>query len=98
MSTSLGNNGMQRATQLVVDKKVGGASLFGYPRTYSFLDTFGNYIALSRQQLAALSITSYRARLSAFKSYIETIETGISIDITEAYKENTSACPYEIKQ
>lgn len=95
MSTSLGNSGMQRASQLVIDKKVGGISLSGYPRTYSFLDTFGNYIAINHQQLASLSIGSYIVRLSAFKNYVETIETGISINTTEAYKESSSACPFE---
>lgn len=95
MSTSFGNSGMQRATQLVIDKKVGGVSLSDYPRTYNFLDTFGNYIAINSQQLASLSIYSYRARLSAFKNYVEKIETGLSINTTEAYKESSSACPFE---
>lgn len=93
-NTSLGNNGMQRATELIVDKKVGGTSLPEYPKTYNFLDTFGNYISITRQQLATLSISAYNNRLAAFKNYVETIETGITIDTTDAYKENLGECPY----
>ena len=94
MSTSLGNNGMERATQLVVDKKVGGVSLSGFPHRYNLLDTFGNYIAVTRQELATMPVNTYRTRLSAFKAYIEAIETGISVDTTSAYRENTTTCPY----
>lgn len=94
MSTSLGNNGMERATQLVVDKKVGGVSLSGFPHRYSLLDMFGNYIAVTRQELATMPVNTYRTRLSAFKTYIEAIETGISIDTASAYRENTTTCPY----
>ena len=94
MSTSLGNNGMERATQLVVDKKVGGISLSGYPRTYSLLDTFGNFIAVTRQQLAGMSVGQYDTRLYAFKSYVEAIETGITVDVADARRENTTSCPY----
>lgn len=94
MSTSLGNNGMERATQLVVDKKVGGISLSGFPHRYSLLDTFGNYAAVTRQELATMPVNTFKTRLSAFKVYVETIETGISVDTTGAYRENTTTCPY----
>lgn len=94
MSLSVGNNSMQRATQLTVDKKVGGVSLFGYPKKYSFLDTFGNFMAITPKELATLSVASYDARLKAFKEYVETIETGITVDLIGAYRENLGACPY----
>lgn len=85
---------MERATQLVVDKKVGGVSLSGFPHGYSLLDTFENYVAVTRLELATMPVGTYRARLNAFRAYIEVIETGISVDTMSAYRENTTTCPY----
>lgn len=93
MSTKSGNNGYQRAASLVVDKKVGGVSMSGYPRTYSVLETFGNYITITSKQLAEMSLPDYNRRMTAFKQYIESIETGITVDISNCRKVNTGVCP-----
>lgn len=93
MSKVLGNNGYQRAIYLVVDKKVGGVSMSGYPKRYSVLETFGNYIAITSYELSTMTLANYNKRMSAFKQYIESIETGITIDISTCRKINTGACP-----
>lgn len=98
MSTSLGNNGMERATMLVVDRKVGGVSLSGFPHRYSLLDTFGNYATVTRQELETMPVNTFVERLNAFKVYVEAVETGIIVDAESAYRENTTACPYIIKK
>jgi len=52
MANGWGNSGYRRATTLVVDKKIGGTSISGYPKTYSVLDTFGNYMAVTAKELS----------------------------------------------
>ena len=93
MSDVIINTGMQRATELTVSKEVGGANVTGYPRTYKLGDSFANNAAMTSKELAEISIELYQARLSAFKTYVESIEIGISIDLSEAYRENLTACP-----
>ena len=86
MANGWGNSGYQRATVLVVDKKIGKTSVSGYPKKYSVLDTFGNYMAM-------MSLSDYNTRMSAFKRYIEGIETGITVDISNIRELNTGVCP-----
>lgn len=93
MSTALGNNGYQRAVSLLVDKKVGGVSMDGYPKRYSVLETFGNYISITAYELAEMSLPDYNKRMAAFKQHIESIETGITVDISTCRRVNTGACP-----
>ncbi|MDC7141213.1 hypothetical protein [Bacteroides finegoldii] len=93
MANGWGNSGYRRATTLVVDKKIGGTSISGYPKTYSVLDTFGNYMAVTAKELSMMSLSDYNTRMSAFKRYIEGIETGITVDVSNIRELNTGVCP-----
>ena len=84
---------MQRGTELTVTKKVGGIEVNGYPKVYKMYEAFGNYAAISVDDLAKLAAGDYQARLTAFKTYVETAETGVEVNIKEAYVENLTACP-----
>jgi len=85
--------GMQRATELSIDKTVAGSSVSGYPRVYKLGDSFSNYATMTNQELAEMPVELYKERLTAFKTYVESIEVGVSIDLSEAYRENLTACP-----
>lgn len=87
------NTGMQRATRLVINKTVGNADAQGYPHTYNFGDAFSSYKALSSNEIATISVADYRARLAAFKTYVESVEIGVSVNIDDAYRQNLTACP-----
>lgn len=87
------NTGMQRGTELTVTKQVGGIEVDGYPKVYKMYEAFGNYAAITVDALAKLAVDDYQARLIAFKTYVETVETGVEVNIEEAYVENLTACP-----
>ncbi len=84
---------MQRATELVIDKTIAGSSLEGYPRTYRLCDPFGNQVAMTNVELAEIPLVDYQSRLSAFKEYVESVETGVTINLDGAYRENLTECP-----
>lgn len=85
------NTGMERATTLVIEKKIGDIMVAGYPHTYKLTDAFGNYPAIT--DLEIISNEDFLKRLSDFKNYVENIEVGITVNIEEAYRENLTACP-----
>lgn len=87
------NTGMQRATELVVNKKIGGVDANGYPRTYRLYDGFGSYVSVTKDALVTMPVNGYKERLMAFRLYVEAIEVGITLDISGAYKKNLTACP-----
>lgn len=87
------NTGMQRATELVVSKKAGDVSVGGYPRVYNLRDAFGNFIAMSNDELARMPVDSFKARVAGFKTYVESVEIGVSINAGDAYRENLGTCP-----
>ncbi|WP_455592938.1 hypothetical protein [Bacteroides sp.] len=87
------NTGMQRATELTVTKIIGGVSANGYPRIYKVYDAFGNYASITKDELAKISVSDYKVRLSAFKAHVESIEVGVTVDIEVAYKQNLGVCP-----
>lgn len=95
--SELANTGMQRATELTVDKKIGSISGNGYPRVYRIGDAFGNYTAKSNTELAQMTATDYRTRLIAFKVYVESIEVGVTVDTESAYTQNLNSCPIVIQ-
>lgn len=95
--SELANTGMQRATELTVDKKIGSISGNGYPRVYRIGDAFGNYTAKSNDELAQMPLTDYRTRLIAFKVYVENIEVGVTVDTDTAYVQNLNSCPIVIQ-
>lgn len=82
---------MERATTLVIEKKIGDIMVAGYPHTYKLTDAFGNYPAIT--DLEIISNEDFLKRLSDFKNYVENIEVGITVNIEEAYRENLTACP-----
>lgn len=90
---TLRNSGMQRWVLLMVTKKIAGTVVAGYPRTYRVGDAFENYTAISNEEISSMPVTDFKSRLSAFKKYVEGIEIGIEVDITNAYRENLESCP-----
>ena len=87
------NTGMQRAVEFVVTKKINDEVAEGYPHTYSLKQAFGNYQEVTENQLAQMLIGDYKARLSAFKTYVESVDMGAVVDKESAYSENTGLCP-----
>ena len=85
--------GMERATELLINKTVGGKSMDGYPHKYRLGDSFLNYIAMTEIQLAEMSLEDYQSRLNAFKLYVESVEIGVDIDTAGTYRENLISCP-----
>jgi hypothetical protein len=85
------NTGMQRAETLTISKSVGGTLV--YEHSYSLLSAFSTYSAITSQDVTEMSVASYTARLEAFKEYVESIEVGLSISTTDAYRENLTSCP-----
>nr|WP_320037195.1 hypothetical protein [uncultured Bacteroides sp.] len=85
------NTGMQRATSLTVVKTVGGVQI--YSRIYNLLSSFSTYVAITANDCARLSVADYTDRLTAFKTYVESIEIGLTVNTASAYVENTTACP-----
>lgn len=90
--------GMQRATELVVEKKIDGVNAEGYPHTYRLYDEFGSYLALEKRALATILPGDYMKRLEEFKKYVESVETGVAVDTTEAYRKNLTECPINIRK
>lgn len=83
--------GMQRASTLTIEKKVGDVT--EYTHTYSLLSAFGIYTSITLSELGLLSVSDFQARLAAFKTYVESVELGLTVDTTNAYRENLNACP-----
>lgn len=85
------NTGMQRAGSVTVTKKTGEVVIYNH--VYSFLDAFSSYPAINATQLAEMSVADYQARLAAFKTYVDSREIGISLDLAVAYRQNLGSCP-----
>jgi len=100
------NTGIERCKTFRIDRRVGGASLSGYPKDYDILSAFtagGNsYSVISEVQFQQLHLLVYEWRLANFKTYIETAEGIASVDgITDsrfpASKTNTTVCPIGVQ-
>lgn len=94
--------GMQRSLTLLIDKTIAGVQVEGYPHTYYGRDEFSingvTYPAIDNEKMVTMPTNEYLNRLSAFKSYVEALEPGLSmekdtIEGGEAYRENLDACP-----
>ena len=85
------NTGMQRASSLTVTKTIGGTQV--YSHVYNMLAAFSTYNVITITECAEMSVADYQARLSAFKIYVESVEVGLTLDITAAYRENLTSCP-----
>lgn len=77
------------ACTLTVNKIISGQQVIGYPRTYSILDAFDTYEAITTNQWQKLSSVQRDARIDDFKSYVNNVE---SID-TDAIQTNTATRP-----
>ena len=98
----MANTGKQRSLTVVVSKTVAGVQQTGYPKTYYGRNTFihngTTYTAIDTLMMTTMPVVDYQARLSAFKSYVENLESGLDIDDVvvageEAYRDNLTACP-----
>ena len=93
----MANTGVERTLTLTVSKKINGVLQSGYPIVYNgriaFVQGSNLYEALSPYEMAILLDADYNARLADFKAYVESIEVGLTIDTTEAYKLNITSCP-----
>jgi hypothetical protein len=94
------DNGNWRAyTCQVTLKNADGTIVSGYPRTYSILDAFDTFPALTTTEFRQLSETDYLTRLNAFYTYIEGLNTDLEpaedkvLTGHEAYGRDTIMCP-----
>ena len=96
------NTGIERCKTLTIDKRSGGASLIGYPKSYDILLAFTvgdvSHGVITEENFQRLSESIYNERLGDFKKYVESAESIVSInDITvpgfEAYRQNLNSCP-----
>lgn len=87
--------GMQRATELIVDKKLMGDSVEGYPHIYKLEERFEDQPESSAVELQLLPYEEYRARLTAFVAYVEKTEKmpGGKINLIGTYRKNLTECP-----
>jgi hypothetical protein len=92
-------NGHFRNKDLVIDYQVNENSLPDFPKTYHITDSFGEFPALTDQELRELSDEDYQTRLAAFITYIEYIHPDFDLSSytylpgEEPYGENTTLCP-----
>lgn len=98
----MANTGKQRSLTVQVNKAIAGVQASGYPHTYYGRNEFTwnstTYPAIDTLTMATMPVVDYQARLDAFKSYVESLESGLDIDATvepgkDAYQENLTACP-----
>lgn len=84
------STGYQRASTVVIDRKISGISQSGYPKSYNILNAFTQagvvYAVLTSDAYAKLSVTVFNSRLAAFKAHIEELNPGFVLDTTGAYE------------
>ena len=86
-------DGTYRYQKLVVTKWSGTTPVAGYPKYYSILDefewdsvTYGELLPFvgGGTALGRLSVADYNTRLSAFRNYLEDLETGLVLPDDES--------------
>lgn len=90
------NTGVKRSLTFTVTKKIGGTVQVGYPRSYDGRLSFPGYSAITDDQAKKLTDTEFNTRLSAFHSYVNSIEAGLDVDndaTNDAVVTDESACP-----
>ena len=91
------NTGYELSLTIQVSMIIGGRVMSGYPVIYQGRNAFAYnghaYPAITVLQMRQMKHTDFLTRLADFKAYVESIETGLSIDATDAYKINTTNCP-----
>ena len=87
-------NNEYRMKNLVVTKTVSGSVVSGYPVTYVITDSFtsgSTYAALTEDEFAQLSDADYATRLSAFRTYVEGEESGLTLGTGSGTDETNDA-------
>lgn len=78
------NTGTKRSLTVMIIKEVNGVLVTGYPKTYNGQQQFVwngvTYPFLNSQAFQLLSNADYELRLSAFKSYVASLEPGINFN------------------
>jgi hypothetical protein len=89
------NTGGASATSVTIDKKAGGASLSGYPKTYSLLPAFPGYAAITAATWSMYTAVQRSTRRAAFISYINGLESIIAANIqtNQPTKTDVATCP-----
>ncbi len=94
--------GKDRSLTVIIDKTIAGVRQEGYPKTYQGRNEFAhngaNYPAIDELRMMTMPIVQYQNRLTAFKSWVESLEVGLNFNTDtlsghEAYRENTVDCP-----
>jgi hypothetical protein len=92
------NTGKSRATTLVIERKVGGVNITGYPKTYSLTAAYPTLSLplLTTAQMRLLSEEAYIARRDAIIAYAKSetqyAETPSAIAVGSINTDTTS-CP-----
>lgn len=98
----MANTGKQRSLTVQINKTVAGVQANGYPHNYYGRNEFTwnsvTYPAIDTLTMATMPIADYQDRLADFKSYVESLESGLDIDAvvvqgSDAYQDNLGACP-----
>jgi hypothetical protein len=72
------NNGLERTLDITIVTYVNNVET--NRRDYSGLNAFGNYAAITYNDLAIMSDSNFQTRLKDFISYLEQSNSGLSID------------------
>ena len=95
----MANTGYELSLTLQVSLIIAGKIMPGYPINYQGRNTFtynGNtYPDITVLQMRQMTHNDFLARLTDFKAYVESIELGLTIDISGAYRENLTSCPID---
>jgi hypothetical protein len=100
------NNGLKRSLKVTVNKTVNGVPEVGYPKSYNGMTASSTwtgwtgtvYTSLTDNQLAQLSDAVYNARLTDFKAWVTSQESGINFNTqvlptAPAILEDLTVCP-----
>lgn len=75
--------GKKRSLTVTITKTLAGVVVDGYPKAYYGAQAFTwngvNYEAIDSTRLATMPVADYEERLSAFKSWVQSQETGLNI-------------------
>jgi len=98
----MANTGIERTLTLTVTKKNNNTIQVGYPVVYQGRNAFSfnsnSYVTITVYEMAIMLDADYNVRLTDFKAYVESIESGLDITAnlindSVASRENLTACP-----
>ena len=87
------------AISIMVTKTVLGQALTGYPKTYSILSAFDTQGAITENEWRKMPYSQKTARISAFKDYINNMESMDinSTQINDAFRDS-AVTPGQIEE